>query len=75
MDLFGLVAFGYMWCRMAEAAQRGVTGVDQGKFDFYRAKLTTARFFVQRLLPQTVTHLERIKSGPKSLMELAAEAF
>jgi acyl-CoA dehydrogenase len=39
------------------------------------AKFVTGRFFVERLLPETSTHLARIQAGAASTMELPAEAF
>jgi acyl-CoA dehydrogenase len=73
MHLFGLVALGYMWCRIAEAAHRElVAGAEQGRM---KAKLATARFFMERMLPETAAHLVRIQSGAGSVMELPAEAF
>ena len=39
------------------------------------AKLVTARFFMERMLPETATHLARIQAGAASTMELPAEAF
>jgi hypothetical protein len=39
------------------------------------AKLVTARFFVERMLPETATHLARIQAGAASTMDLPAEAF
>ena len=39
------------------------------------AKLVTGRFFMERMLPETATHLARIQSGAASMMELPAEAF
>jgi 3-(methylsulfanyl)propanoyl-CoA dehydrogenase len=39
------------------------------------AKLTTARFFMERMLPETASHLARIQSGAASTMELADDAF
>ena len=39
------------------------------------AKLVTARFFMERMLPETATHFARIQSGAGSMMELPAEAF
>jgi alkylation response protein AidB-like acyl-CoA dehydrogenase len=68
LHLFGLVALGYMHARIAEAAlaKGGET---------MNVKLVTARFFVERMLPQTATHLARVQSGAKSTMELPDEAF
>jgi hypothetical protein len=40
-----------------------------------RVKLVTARFFMERMLPETSAHLARLQSGAASTMELPAEAF
>jgi acyl-CoA dehydrogenase len=72
MHLFGLVALGYMWARMAQAAQQKLAA---GTDDRMKAKLVTGRFFVERLLPETGAHLARIQAGAASTMELPAEAF
>ncbi len=72
MHLFGLVALGYMWCLIAEAAlARKGNGATPGM----DAKLVTARFFMDRLLPETATRLARIKAGADSTMELPADTF
>jgi 3-(methylsulfanyl)propanoyl-CoA dehydrogenase len=72
MHLFGLVALGYMWCLIAEAAlARKGNGAAPGM----DAKLVTARFFMDRLLPETATRLARIKAGAGSTMELADDVF
>jgi hypothetical protein len=70
MHLFGLVALGYMWCRIAEAANAKLAGanVDAGRM---KAKLVTGRFFMERMLPDTTAHLARAAS----MMELPPEAF
>src|SRR5215831_15365871 len=75
MHLFGLVALGYMWCLIAEAAKgKAGTGGD-GAGDRMTQRLATARFFMERMLPATATHLTRIKAGAASTMALPAEAF
>ena len=74
MHLFGLVALGYMWCMIAEAAAAKVAG-GNGAAAHYNAKLVTARFFMDRMLPETATRLARIQSGAGSTMELPDEAF
>jgi alkylation response protein AidB-like acyl-CoA dehydrogenase len=74
MHLFGLVALGYMWCRMAEAAKAKLAnGASQDPR--MRAKLTTGRFFVARMLAETQTRLARIEAGADSAMELPAVDF
>jgi hypothetical protein len=70
MHLFGLVALGYMWCRIVDAA-KAKSGADERM----KAKLVTGRFFMERMLPETATHLARIEAGAASMMELPAEAF
>src|SRR6266849_1798852 len=75
MHLFGLVALGYMWARMAEAAKTKLAAGANGAGDRTNAKLVTGRFFVERMLPETGTHLARIQAGAASTMELPPEAF
>ena len=72
MHMFGLVALGYMWCRIVEAAQAKLAGAEAERM---KAKLVTARFFMERMLPETAAHLARIQAGAASTMELPAEAF
>ena len=75
MHLFGLVALGYMWCLIAEAAKaKGGAGGD-GAADRMSQRLATGRFFMERMLPATATHLARIKAGAASTMALPADAF
>ncbi|MGE0845965.1 MAG: acyl-CoA dehydrogenase C-terminal domain-containing protein [Flavobacteriaceae bacterium] len=73
MHLFGLVALGYMWGRMAAvSAEKLEAGADK---DFHETKLATGRFFMERLMPETGAHLARIQTGSDSMMALPAEAF
>jgi acyl-CoA dehydrogenase len=72
MKLFGLVALGYMWAKMAKVAQDKAAA---GATPYLHTKLVTGRFFMERLLPETAVHLARIQSGSATTMELAAEAF
>jgi alkylation response protein AidB-like acyl-CoA dehydrogenase len=74
LNLFGLVALGYMWCRMVEAAKGKLAAGDSAAARL-NAKLVTGRFFMERLLPETGAHLARIQAGAASMMELPAEAF
>ncbi len=72
MKLFGLVALGYMWAKMAKVAQDKAAA---GATPYLNTKLVTGRFYMERLLPETAVHLARIQSGSATTMELAAEAF
>jgi hypothetical protein len=46
-----------------------------GDEHFYRAKLDTARFYFERILPRTRTLVATIGSGADNLMNLPAEHF
>jgi hypothetical protein len=74
MHMFGLVALGYMWCRIVEAANAKLPKAN-GTAPRYRAKLVTARFFMEHMLPETAAHLARIQAGSASTMELPDDAF
>lgn len=69
LRLFSHYVYAYLWARMAQ--------VSLGRADdpFYAAKLVTARFYVQRLLPETRMLAARIQAGGKNLFEMDAEQF
>lgn len=71
---FALVALGFMWVRMAKVAQ---TALANGTEDaaFYQAKLHTAQFFFDRMLPETEFRSRALSSGAANLMALPDEAF
>jgi len=73
MHLLGLTALGYMWARIVKAAlARQANGESNPAID---AKLPLARFFSERMLPETAAHLARLSSGAASVMALPADAF
>ena len=75
MHLFGLVALAHMWGMMAKAANEQLAAGDSGSARFYENKLLTGRFFMERVLPESATHLTRIQTGCDTMMALDAEAF
>jgi hypothetical protein len=75
MQLFGLVALGYMWCRIVDAAKAKAAAEGNGAAERMNDKLVTGRFFMERMLPATTTHLARIKTGAESTMALSVDAF
>ena len=75
MHLFGLVALGYMSARMAKIANEKLEAGANGQADFMQKKLVTARFYMDRIMPESAAHLARIASGCDSMMALEAEAF
>ena len=69
MHLFGNVAMGYMWAKIAKVA---LTKQDDPRM---AAKLAVGRFYIERIAPETGAHLSRITAGADALMALPAEAF
>ena len=73
LRLFGLTALAYLWCREVEVAK---AKIDAGEGDmFYEGKIGTARFFMERLLPDTGARFSAIMAGGKSMMTFPDEAF
>ncbi|MDM9647337.1 acyl-CoA dehydrogenase C-terminal domain-containing protein [Rhizobium sp. S163] len=75
MHLFGLVILGYMWAKMAKAANDGLAAGETDREAFLRNKLITARFFMERIMPETTLRKARIETGAETMMALSAEAF
>jgi hypothetical protein len=74
MHIMGIVTLGYMWLRMARvAAAKLADGLDDQAF--YETKLTTARYFMERYLPDAGALRRKIEAGADSLMALPEEAF
>ena len=74
MHLFGHVCLGLMWAQMAKASHEALEAGTQDE-EFYRTKLATGRYYMQRRLPATGLHLARINSGADTVMELEAANF
>ena len=75
MHLFGLVALGYMWGLQVKAAQEKLAAGANGDATYLDNKIATARFFFQRIMPESSAHLARISSGAETLMAIPEEAF
>ena len=74
LRLFALVAMGYVWARMAKAAAAKLAA-GEGNTAFYQARLGTARFFMDRVLPEAEMRFRQVMAGGKSMMAPAAEEF
>lgn len=66
-QMFAHVALAYVWARQAKVAQQKLAA--GGDAAFCNAKLDTARFFMQRVLPINVGLLSCLTNGSKSLMQ------
>ncbi len=74
LRLLGLTALAYLWARMAEISLPKVGGAEDSD-GFYTAKVNTARFFMDRILPQTSALFSQIMAGGKSMMAFDEAAF
>jgi len=64
--MFAQVALAWIWARQALIALDKISkGEDK---EFYQAKIDTARFYMQRILPQNVGLFASLTNGSKSLM-------
>lgn len=69
----GYIVMAYFWAKMADAA---FTGVKSGKDnDFYTAKIQTAEFYYDRLLPRAKGHSKMMLKDSKTLMQMNEEHF
>ncbi|MBZ8133880.1 acyl-CoA dehydrogenase C-terminal domain-containing protein [Afifella sp. IM 167] len=74
MHLFGLVALGHIWAKMAKVAAEKLSE-GAGETSFYETKLALARYYMERTMPETGMRLKRIATGAGATMALPAEAF
>ncbi|MBP2314335.1 acyl-CoA dehydrogenase C-terminal domain-containing protein [Azospirillum soli] len=68
LRLLALVTYGWMWALMASAAAKRPTGYDAA---FLNARISLARFFSKRLLPEIVALDLRIRDGHACLFDEA----
>jgi hypothetical protein len=72
LHLCGRVLGGAMMARSAAIASAKLAG-SGGDEKFYRAKLQTARFYAEHLLPESLGLLRIIKSGGASVADADPE--
>jgi acyl-CoA dehydrogenase len=71
--LTGTVCGGWQMARAALAAQAGLaTGGDEA---FYRAKIATATFYAEQILPKAAALLTVVRSGASTALALPEEQF
>ncbi len=70
----GYVTLAYFWAAAARVAMQRLSAgtTEEG---FYNAKLQTARFYFQRILPRTRVHAAAIQSGAGNLMDIDEADF
>lgn len=70
----GYITMAYLWARMAVTAQEKLVE-GEGDGAFYAAKIKTARFYFERILPRTLTLEATIDSGADNLLEMDETEF
>ncbi|HTW33223.1 MAG TPA: acyl-CoA dehydrogenase C-terminal domain-containing protein [Rhizomicrobium sp.] len=72
LRMMGIVVTGWMWARMAKIAQAKLAaGTDNRKF--YEEKLVSARYWMERMIPECPMLFERIQAGSEAIMAYAPE--
>ena len=70
----GYMTLGWCWAKAAVTAQSALKD-GSSDTDFYQAKLATAEFYFNRMLPRAALHAETARESSGSLMQLKADAF
>ncbi len=70
----GYITLGYFWAKMAIVARQKMAEAE-GDTSFYQAKLMTAQFYFERLLPRTESLKTTMVAGAESLMQMPEELF
>ena len=71
LRMMGIVSVGWMWARMAKIANEKLAA-KPANAQFYRDKLVSAKYWMERLIPECPMLLERIQAGSANLMALEA---
>lgn len=74
LKLFGVVAGGWQMARAALIAKRRLDGGAED-YDFYRAKIGTARFYAEHVLPLAQSCKQEIVNGSTSVLALEEAQF
>jgi hypothetical protein len=71
LRLMGIVVTGWMWARMAKFAQATLAD-KSGDPSFYRQKLISAHYWMERMMPECATLRARVEAGSATLMAFEA---
>ncbi len=70
----GYVILAYFWARAAEVSQQKQETSNDSD-GFYQAKIDTAQFYFQRMLPRAAAHKASALAGAESLMSISEFGF
>ncbi len=75
LHLFGYVAFGYMWLKMAIVAENKQIDATKDMRIFYATKIKTAHFYFEKILPRIYGLKESLKAGISAVFTLDENEF
>jgi alkylation response protein AidB-like acyl-CoA dehydrogenase len=67
LRMMGIVMTGWMWAQMAKVATARLAS-GEGNKALYEAKLVSARYWMERMIPECPMLLERIEAGSATIM-------
>jgi len=67
LRMMGIVVTAWMWGRMAKVANAKLAA-GQGDAAFYKGKITSAKYWMERMIPECPMLLERIQAGSETVM-------
>jgi hypothetical protein len=71
LRIMGIVSVGWMWAQMAKLATEKLK-TNPPNAQFYQDKLVSARYWMERMIPECPMLFERIQAGSANLMALEA---
>ncbi len=75
LRIFGLVSLGWMWLKMVKVAHGKLSEGGAERAEFYDGKVKTARFFMEKMLPEVEFRFRSMMSGGRSMMDVAVDQF
>jgi len=70
----GYITMAYFWAMMAQKANEKLA-MNPENIDFYKAKIQTAEFYFEQMLPRIKGLEKTMMVDPKSLMQMTSEQF
>ena len=71
----GYVMMAYFWALQASVASEKLAKGGSESEEFYKAKIATARFYFDHLLPRAKGHATSMVKPSKSIMKMPIESF
>lgn len=71
----GYVMMGYHWARMAAVAHDKIKNGGRDTKEFYQAKIQTAEFYFDKLLPRASGHAESMMTPSEVLTDMPIDSF